>query len=116
MAHTLSKLPHLSQLSNATLLSLDINPPVYTAAAVETAVGKTSGSLEYLVNNSGVGYFAHLLDSDIEKGKEIGIRRHLLGALRVTQAFSALLIAAQELSLIEARFQAYFTSLDRLVA
>lgn len=70
-ARSLSKLSHLTQLSRVTLLSLDVSSPTSVAAAVEAVAAKTGGSLDFLVNNSGVGYFAPLLDSDVEKGKEM---------------------------------------------
>jgi 1-acylglycerone phosphate reductase len=87
-------LSHLAQLSNVDILSIDITSPASVAAAVEAVTAKTGGSLDYLVNNSGVGYFAPLLDSDLGKRKEM-LEVNLWGVLSMTEALSPLLIAAK---------------------
>jgi 1-acylglycerone phosphate reductase len=69
-ARSLSKSSHLAQLPNIITTSLDINRLASVAVAVEAVATKTGGSLDYLPNNSGLGYFAPLSDSDLEKRRK----------------------------------------------
>ncbi|KAK9428985.1 hypothetical protein V1505DRAFT_314633 [Lipomyces doorenjongii] len=92
-ARTLSKMSHLAQLPNVTLITLDVTKFSSIASAVEIVTSKTGGTLDYLVNNSGVGYVMPTLDVDIELAKGL-FDVNVWGVLAVTQAFAPLVIAA----------------------
>ncbi|RVX68759.1 hypothetical protein B0A52_07645 [Exophiala mesophila] len=93
-ARDLTKMQSLSKYSNITLLALDVTDPTQIATVVEQVSTKTGGTLDYLVNNSGVLYIMPALDSDIEEGKKM-FEVNFWGVLRMTQAFSPLLVAAK---------------------
>ncbi len=93
-ARTLSKMSHLEKLSNVTLLSLDVTSSSEILAAVEAVRAKTEGTLDYLVNNSGVSYVMPTLDAPIEEAKSI-FAVNFWAVLEMTQAFAPLLIAAK---------------------
>lgn len=90
----LSKMVGLKDLPNLHLLSLDVTDPYSIADAVEAVKQVTGGPLDYLVNNSGRGYWMPALDTDIEEGKRL-FDVNFWGPLRVTQALSPLLVAAK---------------------
>ncbi|KAK9482080.1 hypothetical protein V1527DRAFT_477521 [Lipomyces starkeyi] len=92
-ARTLSKMSQLAQLSNVTLITLDVTKISSIASAVEIVKSKTGGTLDYLVNNSGVGYVTPTLDIDIDVAKGL-FDVNVWGVLAVTQAFASLVIAA----------------------
>lgn len=68
-ARSLSKMSHLSKLPNVILLTLDVTSPSDITTAVEYVKSKTAGSLDYIVNNSGVSYICPTLDVDIIDAK-----------------------------------------------
>ena len=93
-ARSLSKMSHLSKLSNVTLLKLDVTSSADISEAVDRVRSKTGGSLDYLVNNSGVSYICPILDVDISDAKAM-FDVNFWAVLAVIQAFSPLLIASK---------------------
>jgi len=93
-ARTVSKMAGLEKLSGIHLLALDVTDEASIAAAVEAVKAQTGGKLDYLVNNSGQGYFMPALDSNIEQGKKM-FEVNFWGVLRVVQAFAPLLFEAK---------------------
>ena len=89
-----SKMASLSSLENVVLLRLDPTSQESVQAAVEQVRKDTGGKLDYLVNNAGQTLMAPTLDFDIETAKRM-YEINLWGALRVTQAFAPLVIAAK---------------------
>lgn len=82
-----------------TLLALDVTSKQSVDAAVE-AVKKSKhggGKLKYLVNNAGVGLTTPLIHVDAEPGSDARNMWEVnyWGVLRVTKAFSELLIQAK---------------------
>jgi 1-acylglycerone phosphate reductase len=90
----LSKLSHLADLSNITLLPLNPTSALSVDAAVEKVKAATGGKLDYLVNNAGQTIITPTLDFDIETAKNM-YDINVWGTLRVMQAFSDLVIAAK---------------------
>ena len=90
----LSKLLHLAELANVTLLVLSPTSAESVQGAVEKVKAATGGKLDYLVNNAGQTVFMPTLDFDIELAKEM-FDINVWGAVRVTQAFADLVIAAK---------------------
>ncbi len=93
-ARSLSKMSHLENLPNVTLLALDVTSSSDITKAVELVKSKTGGTLDYLVNNSGAQYSCPTLDVDITEAKGM-FDVNFWGVLAVTQAFAPLLIAAK---------------------
>lgn len=91
-ARTVSKMAHLQKLPNVILLSLDVTSASSIAAALEIVKVKTGGSLDYLVNNSGISYVMPLLDSPLEEAKDV-FEVNFWGVLAVSQAFAPLVVA-----------------------
>ena len=91
---SISKMSHLEKFPNIELLSLDVTSPSSISAAVEAVKAKTGGTLDYLVNNAGVGYFLPTLDVDIDEAKKM-FDINVWGALNLTKMFAPLLIAAK---------------------
>ena len=89
-----SKLSHLGKLPNVTLLTLDPTSTASVEASVELIKAKTSGTLDYLVNNAGQTIIMPTLDFDIETAKSM-YDINVWGMVRVTQAFAPLVIAAK---------------------
>jgi 1-acylglycerone phosphate reductase len=85
----------LAQLLNITTMPLDNNDPASVAVAVEAVATKTGGSLDYLLNNSSLGFPTPLLDSDLENGEEM-FNVNFWGVLRITQAFHPFLLPLSE--------------------
>jgi hypothetical protein len=95
-ARDVRKLAHLIDLANVTILSLDVTSKQSVDAAVE-AVKKSKmggGKLKYLVNNAGLGHTTPLIHADTEPGSNAREMWEVnyWGVLRVTKAFSELLI------------------------
>lgn len=84
--------PSLSNLSNVTIIELDVCSPSSVAEAVKL-VTESGRGLDVLVNNAGAGYAMPLLDIDIEKAQKL-YETNLWGPVRMIQAFSKLLIAS----------------------
>ena len=89
-----AKMKDLSNLSNVTLLTLDVTDNAQIAAAVKVVEGETGGTLHYLVNNAGRNHFMPMMDEDIETAKRI-FDINVWGSLAVTQAFIPLIIRAK---------------------
>ena len=92
-ARVLAKMSHLQELSNVTLLTLDVTSPSAITAAVEAVRAKTGGTLDYLVNNSGSFYVMPALDVNLADAKAM-FDVNFWAVLAVTQAFAPLLIAS----------------------
>ncbi|TLD05990.1 uncharacterized protein PgNI_08780 [Pyricularia grisea] len=92
-ARTLSKMDHLKDLPNVTLLRLDVTDQSTIDNAVAAVRDAGAGKLNYLINNSGAQHIAPVLETDLETTKSI-FDVNVFGAMRVTQAFAPLLIAA----------------------
>jgi NADP-dependent 3-hydroxy acid dehydrogenase YdfG len=90
-ARTLSKMTHLADIPDITLIQLDVTSPSSIAAAVEVVKKTGDGSLKYLVNNAGAGFVSPVLDVDVEKAKEM-FETNFWGLLRVTKAFAGLVV------------------------
>lgn len=95
-ARDVKKLMHLKDLANVTLLPLDVTSKQSVEAAAE-AVRKSEkggGKLKYLVNNAGLGHTTPLIHVDVEPGSSAREMWEVnyWGVLRVTKAFSELLI------------------------
>lgn len=93
-ARTRSKTGNIENLPNVTFIPLDVASPSMISAAVEIVRAHTGGTLDYLVNNAGRGYYMPTLDVDIDDAKRI-FDVNFWGALAVSQAFVPLLIAAK---------------------
>ncbi|KAE8147353.1 hypothetical protein BDV25DRAFT_142854 [Aspergillus avenaceus] len=89
-----SKMSHLENLPNMTLLELDVTSASSIASAVVTVMAETGGKLDYLINNSGQALVRPALDTDLEQAKGI-FDVNLWGMAAVTQAFAPLVIAAK---------------------
>jgi NADP-dependent 3-hydroxy acid dehydrogenase YdfG len=92
-ARTLSKMSHLENRPNVTLLELDVTSPSSIAAALEFVKTKT-GTLDYLVNNSGQAMVMPVLDTNLEEAKKM-FDVNLWGVFAMTQAFAPLVIASK---------------------
>jgi NAD(P)-dependent dehydrogenase (short-subunit alcohol dehydrogenase family) len=93
-ARSLSKMSHLEKMPNMTLLNLDVEDTNTIAAAVETVKAHTGGTLDYLVNNSGMACVRPALDTDIARARKI-YEVNYWGVVNVTHAFAPLVIAAK---------------------
>lgn len=90
----IKKMATLASLPNVTLLALDVTSASSITAAVEAVKARTSGKLDYLVNNSGVQYVMPILDVDIKMAKQM-YEVNIWGVLAVTQAFAPMVIEAK---------------------
>lgn len=77
-----------------TLLPLSPTSAESVEAAVEKVKAFTGSKLDYLVNNAGQTIIMPTLDFDIETAKNM-YDINVWGTVRVTQAFSDLIIAAK---------------------
>ncbi len=91
-ARHLSKMDHLLNMPNVTLIRLDVTDEASIEAAV-TQVRARTGKLDYLVNNSGAQHIAPVLDTNLAMAKSI-FDVNVFGVLLMSQAFASLLIAA----------------------
>ncbi|KJZ75445.1 hypothetical protein HIM_05141 [Hirsutella minnesotensis 3608] len=90
-ARSISRIPQqLSELSNVTLLTLDVTSPRSIIAA-EQAVVDSGRELDILINNAGAGYSMPVLDIDIDQAKQV-YEVNVWGVLRTTQIFAKQLI------------------------
>ena len=90
----LSSMASLSSTPNITPLELDVTSPESVCSAVSALTTETSGRLDYLLNYAGSGYTMPYLDTDVEAAKRM-FEVNVWGAMRVTKAFSPLVIAAK---------------------
>ncbi|KAI2825436.1 hypothetical protein CBS147343_8981 [Aspergillus niger] len=93
-ARSVDKMSHLSKYPNMTLLKLDVTSPDDIAAAVEAVKSLTGGTLDYLVNNSGLPLTFPVLETDIEKAREV-FEVNFWGVVRMVNAFSEMAIASK---------------------
>ncbi|KAI9924227.1 hypothetical protein ASPWEDRAFT_116254 [Aspergillus wentii DTO 134E9] len=88
------KMQNLKDLSNLTLLTLDVTDSTHISAAVEAVSRETDGNLTYLINNAGRNHFMPILDEDIDAAKRI-YETNVWGPVAITKAFAPLLIKAK---------------------
>lgn len=88
------KMSKLKDLTNVTLLTLDVTNKAQITAAVKAVRDQTGGSLNYLVNNAARNHFMPILDQDLDAAREL-YEINVLGPVAITQAFAPLLIQAQ---------------------
>jgi 1-acylglycerone phosphate reductase len=93
-ARTISKMSHLKDLPNVTLLELEVTSSQSIAAALEVVKAQTDGKLDYLVNNAGQSMVMPALDTDIDEAKKL-FDVNFWGVIATTQAFAPLVIAAK---------------------
>lgn len=92
---TPSKLPAtLASAPNVTVLTLDVLSPESIAAAVESVKRETGGTLDVLVNNSGGGLKAPVLDVSLEEGRKL-FDLNYWAPVAIVQAFAPLVIKAK---------------------
>lgn len=65
-ARDASKLSHLKDLANMSILTLDVTKPTDIKAAVDLVTKQTGGSLNYLINNAGRNHFMPILDENLD--------------------------------------------------
>ncbi|KAL2691558.1 hypothetical protein Neosp_001947 [[Neocosmospora] mangrovei] len=92
-ARSPAKVEHLKEMGLKIVL-LEVTDSDSIKKAVEQVTEATGGKLDILVNNSGVGYMASLLDADMSPAKAM-FDVNVWAVLEVTQAFSPLLIASK---------------------
>lgn len=93
-ARDVSKMSHLKNLPNVTLLTLDPTLESSVRTALETLEAQTGGTLDYLVNNAGQTIIMPTLDFDIETAKQM-YDINVWGMVRVTQMLAPCVIAAK---------------------
>lgn len=93
-ARTVGKMTSFTSRSNVTLLQLDVTKDDQISRAVQDVSGETGGRLDFLVNNAAHNHFMPLLDESIDEAKAI-FEFNVWGPLRVSKAFSPLVIAAK---------------------
>ncbi|KAF2866454.1 1-acyl dihydroxyacetone phosphate reductase [Massariosphaeria phaeospora] len=89
-ARDTSRASKLRDVSNVTLLTLDVTKQQDIDDAVAAVKMQTSGKLDVLVNNAGRNHFMPVLDEDVSKVKEV-FEVNYWGPIKVTQAFAPLL-------------------------
>jgi 1-acylglycerone phosphate reductase len=91
-ARNITKIPaELTSLPNVETITLDVTSATSVADAVKVATKKTGGTLDVLVNNSGGGYTAPLLDIDIVMAKAL-YEVNFFAVISMIQAFAPFLI------------------------
>lgn len=93
-ARNTNKMKHFRDVPGTEAIQLDPTSPESVDAARKLVEAKTGGRLDVLVNNAGQAYSCPILDTDIDKAKEV-YDINVWGALRVTKAFSGMIIAAK---------------------
>ncbi|KAJ3527333.1 hypothetical protein NM208_g10752 [Fusarium decemcellulare] len=88
-----AKVQHLKEMGLHIVL-LEVTNPNSIRKAAEEVNGLSGGKLDILINNSGVGYMAPLLDADMATAKAL-FDVNVWGVLEVTNAFSPMLIASK---------------------
>ncbi|KAL8856807.1 MAG: hypothetical protein Q9178_006644 [Gyalolechia marmorata] len=83
-----------ANLSNMTLLELDVTSPSSIAAAAKVVEVETGGKLDVLVNNAGRLCVMPFLDTDLEEAKRV-FDVNFWGAVRLVRAMGAFLIKAK---------------------
>ncbi|PWY82079.1 oxidoreductase [Aspergillus heteromorphus CBS 117.55] len=93
-ARSREKMSHLEKYPNMTFLELDVTSSSDISAAVEAVKAQTGGTLNYLVNNSGVPLVFPALETDLDKAKEL-YDVNFWGVVAMTHSFAPLLISAK---------------------
>lgn len=93
-ARNLAKIQHLKDMGIETI-ALDVVDNASIDAAVKTVAELTGGTLDYLVNNSGIGYQMPLLDVDLDTARKL-YDVNLWGVLACCQRFTPLLAACAD--------------------
>ncbi|KAI0409136.1 NAD(P)-binding protein [Xylaria palmicola] len=75
-------------------LALDVTDAQQIAEVAAQVASETAGRLDVLINNAGGNYTMPVMDTDIEESKKL-FDTNLWGVVRVTQAFSPLLVNAR---------------------
>ncbi|KAI0835112.1 putative hydroxybutyrate dehydrogenase [Hypoxylon sp. FL0890] len=101
-----SKMSSLKDLSNVTLLKLDVVKSDDIKAAVEAVTKHTGGTLNYLVSNAGRNHFMPILDEDLDKVRDL-FEINFYGPLALTQAFAPLLIKAKGMAVYVTSISGY---------
>ncbi|KAI0965847.1 putative hydroxybutyrate dehydrogenase [Xylaria arbuscula] len=89
-----SKMQALNNLSNVTLLTLDVVKSDDIKSAVEAVSKQTGGTLDYFVSNAGRNHFMPILDENLNTTRE-PFEINFFAPIALTQAFSSLLIKAK---------------------
>ncbi|KFX96316.1 hypothetical protein V490_03394 [Pseudogymnoascus sp. VKM F-3557] len=92
-ARSIEKVEHLQQIS-IEVLTLDVTSSKSIDDATAEITRQTGGSLDILVNSSGLGCPLPLLDVDVNVSRKI-FDVNVFGLLETTQRFAPLLIAAR---------------------
>ncbi|KAH8879009.1 NAD(P)-binding protein [Thozetella sp. PMI_491] len=93
-ARSLAKMKHLAELPNVTLLTLDVTSRESIEGAVAAVTKHTNGTLDVLVNNSGLGYSVPALDANLKMARDV-FDVNFFGVVETTQLFAPLLIASK---------------------
>ncbi|KXJ93121.1 dehydrogenase [Microdochium bolleyi] len=93
-ARNLKKVQHLAAVGIETI-TLDVVDNGSIEAAVKIVSELTGGTLDYLVNNSGIGYQMPLLDADLDMARKL-FEVNVWGVLAVCQRFVPLLAASAD--------------------
>lgn len=92
-ARSLSKMDHLSNLPNVSLLCLDVTD----AASIEAAAAQVraaTGRLDYLVNNAGTQHVAPVLETSLEEARAI-FDVNFFGVMLTARSFLPMLLASK---------------------
>ncbi|RAL13417.1 SDR family oxidoreductase [Aspergillus homomorphus CBS 101889] len=94
-ARSLTKMSHLAkEYPDMTLLELDVTSPQDIEKAVATVRAHTGGTLDFLVNNSGVPLVRPALETDLAEARAL-FEVNFWGVVRVTSAFAELVVNAR---------------------
>jgi NAD(P)-dependent dehydrogenase (short-subunit alcohol dehydrogenase family) len=84
----------LSKRPRVCALALDVTDAQQIAQVAAQVASETAGRLHVLINNAGGNYTMPVMDAYIEESKKL-FDTNVWGAVRVTQAFSPLLVNAR---------------------
>lgn len=93
-ARSLSKMKFLEEHANITLIKLDVTSSESIKEAVTVVNEKTGGTLDVLVNNSGLNATCPFTDVVLDEAREL-FEVNFWGVLKVTQEFTPFVIAAK---------------------
>ncbi|TIA10598.1 hypothetical protein D6C80_07984, partial [Aureobasidium pullulans] len=83
--------PDLAEASNVHSIALDVTSTFQLQAAVTEVAALMGGKLDILINNAGNNYTTPILDTDVERAKEV-FKTNVWGPFLLTQSFAPLLI------------------------
>lgn len=92
-ARTPSKVQHLKDMGLDIVL-VDVTDPESIKKAAAEVNALAEGKLDILINNSGIGDKAALLDADLAAARKV-FDVNIWGVLQVTQAFSPMVLASK---------------------